>query len=518
MTAVRITGRALAADRATKALPIVVAQSFFIGAVGISIARTNSAAGNPALSDTLFINVEAHSIAFSALYFWVIPAVFLASVIGVSQTQAAIPRILKRFQGDLDRLNLSRKVEMPSKCLQKEGDQNRKSHGGIYSWQPLASRKNRGLRSLFSILIWGSQRQASNSKTPSQSNQPTSHVIPVPTQGPMASPSAPTYPDLEIDVPLAYSILIIGTLTSIIVSGFVPPEGWNCRQCGHLTICLAWLLSAALDSWLRRLESPKALFFLSFLKDSVITAATVTTIVVTQIGIFNRCSCFTNWGRNGLALPQMPDVAKVLRRRMSTVYPAAAFTSIVIELVIIPLILLFWYRDALRVFVQRDDRTSNWDWFRAIRRKVNNFPRRLRESFLRLRLGRVRSSRQDTRAAEQGMIQELIEMQPLAPTISEEPTDMAEEGSNDGESRPISSVPITTNTASESSSVNPQGPSQASVALLNEPRRRNTGSQEESSGAPSSSRRPWDNKPLPRKPLAARSPLNNVRPASSKGT
>ena len=134
MTAVRQTGRALAADRSTKFLPIIVAQTFFIAAVAIAMFRTKSAAGHGALSGTVFINIEAHSIAFSALYFWIIPAVFLSAVIGVSQTEAAIPRILRRFQVDLDRLNSSVIVQMPNNCLEQE--KRRVFSGGVYSWQP----------------------------------------------------------------------------------------------------------------------------------------------------------------------------------------------------------------------------------------------------------------------------------------------------------------------------------------------------------------------------------------------
>ena len=134
MTAVRQTGRALAADRSTKFLPIIVAQIFFIAAIAIAILRTVSAAKRDELSGTIFINVEAHSIAFSALYFWIIPAVFLSAVIGVSQTEAAIPRILRRFQVDLNRLDTPMSVQMPNHCLEKE--KARVFYGGIYSWQP----------------------------------------------------------------------------------------------------------------------------------------------------------------------------------------------------------------------------------------------------------------------------------------------------------------------------------------------------------------------------------------------
>ena len=93
--AIHQTADALAGDRATAFLPIIVAQTFFVGAIVIAVGRTASLANIS--SDTVYINVEAHSIAYSALYFWIILAVILSSVIGVSQTEASIPPHIKTY-------------------------------------------------------------------------------------------------------------------------------------------------------------------------------------------------------------------------------------------------------------------------------------------------------------------------------------------------------------------------------------------------------------------------------------
>lgn len=85
MYVIRQTAAALAADRATMYIPIVAAQVIFIGAIGVAFAKKAAVATANSPSPTTFINVEAHSISFSAQYFWIIPAVIVASVIGVSQ-------------------------------------------------------------------------------------------------------------------------------------------------------------------------------------------------------------------------------------------------------------------------------------------------------------------------------------------------------------------------------------------------------------------------------------------------
>lgn len=274
-SAIRQTGRALAADRSTKFLPIVVAQAFFIGAVGIAIFRTAAAAGARASSDTVFINVEAHSIAFSALYFWIIPAVFLSSIIGVSQTEAAIPRILRRFQIDVERLNLPNKIELPNECL--DNNEKRLLNGGIYSWQP--------------------------------------------------KKCTPSHERLTYHIVLPYSVVILGTMTGMIVSTLVPPDGLDCRHIGEILILIAWILSAQVDRWLNSTwhldeKEHSKLFWTTSIKDLLVTIATMGGIITTQIGVFNRCSCYTLWGKTGLPLPEMPDVAETLFNRLNTAYPA----------------------------------------------------------------------------------------------------------------------------------------------------------------------------------------------------
>ena len=376
-SAVRQTGRALAADRSTKFLPIIVAQTFFIGAVAIAVFRTASAAGASASSGTIFINVEAHSIAFSALYFWIIPAVWLSSVIGVSQTEAAIPRILRRFQTDIEHLNLPNQLELPNASL--NDIQKRIFHGGVYSWQPQE---------------W-----------------PLSHT------------------SLLNDNVLPNLIMIVGTVTGMAVSALVPPDGWDCRHIGEISIFLTWFMSAQVDVllvylWPLKTNNQNKLFWTTNIKDLVATVLTMGGIAITQIGIFNRCSCYTRWGRTGLALPEMPEVSKILFHRIKTVYPAIAFTGIGIELIVVPLFICIQYKDALRTFVQRDDRKSNAAWLWKTVKLYRGLKARLQAALPWNHLSPFKPRRTDTSAVERGALDESQEMQPLTQSIQEEPEGM----------------------------------------------------------------------------------------------
>ena len=412
-TAIYQTAEALAADRATKFLPIITALSIFIGAVGIAVGKTASAG---AFSETIFINREAHSIASSALYFWVIPAVFLSSVIGVSQTQAAIPRILRQLQNNLRLLSLPQQeeIEALNERLDKlnkrldEDEEGRKFYGGIYSWQPAK---------------WQWERSHENRPSTKRKAWFAYQLLQeiISTIGKFALS--------------ACLIVIVGPITGMIISGLIPPDGWSCRHIGQLIMCMAWILSAGLDTLFNYVVPLKdkthqtLLFYLTLTKDILITGVTVGWIIVVHVGYLHRCACYTRWGRVALALPEMPQVADKLSHRISTIYPGIVFASISLELIVIPSIIGFRYWDAFRVFMQRDDGVSNVGWFRKLWCKFSNTeePRRPRRS----RTANTEEGRAD-----------IPELQPTTPKANEDSSETHDptEGDNAGASHGVTGV------------------------------------------------------------------------------
>ena len=224
----------------------------------------------------------------------------------------------------------------------------------------------------------------------------------------------------------------MGTVTGMAVSALVPPDGWDCRHIGELLILLAWLLSARADVWLTLVwplekENQNTIFWITFVKDLAITIATMGGIITTQVGVFNRCSCWTRWGATGLALPEMPDTAHILFHRINTVYPAITFTSISIALIIIPLFISGKYKSALRTFVQRDDRKSNAIWLWHLLKRYHALKTTLRLKLRKTSVTISKGSRTNTVRVEEGHHNPLdsFEMQPLTLTWSEEPMDLS---------------------------------------------------------------------------------------------
>ncbi|KAH0534014.1 hypothetical protein FGG08_007377 [Glutinoglossum americanum] len=292
----------LAADRATKLLPVIVAEIIFITAMATAFVKISTSPPDPRNPTT----VETHSFAFALLSLWIIPAVFLSSVIGVSQTEGSIPRILGANRVDTDM---------------------RIRNGGIYSWQP--------------------------GKWPFQAGNGGG------TQAKYR----------RFLGPAALASVSIGLAGAILTSSLSPPTGWGCRQCAQASVFLVYLLSASLDIPIERSRA-EVRFQWAFVKDSVACLASVSTFLVVRLGIFNRCSCWTRFGRAGLALPQDPTVAEAGADLTRYHFPIIIGVSIALQVIFCILVGVL-FRDAIGAFMQEDDNESGWlaefsDWLRQL--------------------------------------------------------------------------------------------------------------------------------------------------------
>jgi hypothetical protein len=310
----------------------VVAQGFFIGTIIIALVRTKSLTTGP--SPATFINIEAYSIGFSALYFWITFAVYISSVIGASQTAAAIPRFLGELRDELILITEGRLGTLPHDF----DEATRIRSGGIYSWQP-GRQANR--IPAWSLRQWC--RAISRKGTPSA----TSPIV------------HPSFPGFFWSV-LPYLSLTLAAFTGWLISYLVPPVGWGCRNNGELTIYLIWLFSDLVEKVLWFGTHHRAEFWTILVKDFLCMGSTMGMVIAAQIGIYNSPECYTLWGRTGLALPGMASVAATLSHNLEKVYPTIMAVGIGIQLLILPAIVIRKYTLAIRVFLQRDDEQSNF--------------------------------------------------------------------------------------------------------------------------------------------------------------
>ena len=331
----------------------------------------------------MYIGIEAHGIAFSALFFWILPAVFLGSVIGISQTEATVPRILKRFHRDL-----SRKLSKPQKAICPDvgtrrrvdfwcnelqtcmcGKTERIYNGGIYSWK----RWNIAIISGEESTKTASQAYFARTGTAKFLLESTQTIqLEACPQGRVSSGKRQFLPYI-----LPYIILTAALASAALVSYRVPPDGFNCRLASELGIFGFWFVSALADvliscSIQHTAGERRRLTSITYLKDLAAIVATLGFTLATVVGVLNKCYCWANSGNSSIASPQRKDVDEILQHRIQVDYPAVMFSGIVVQLCLIPGWIWYCYRDAMGVFIQRDDGTSNFAWLKSAHRKTKS--------------------------------------------------------------------------------------------------------------------------------------------------
>ncbi len=264
-----------------------------------------------------------------------------------------MPRILRRlqtgFELELHPTGRDILIRLPTDVLDEAWA--RRVRGGIYSWQP---------------------------------NQLVQHTLKRPPAMLRVMPSL---------------LLIACGATAMLISGFVPPDGWEMRHCGEAALLLTWLVSHVATGVLKRYTRSHSHsgFWLTLAKDALVTVATMGGIVVTQVGVFNCCDSVTRWDRTGLALPEMPDVAAVLALRIRTLYPAIAFAGIALQITVVPVVVAVWYRHALMVFLQRDDENAGFGQLGGLGEDTGPPPRRRDLSSRDEEIGTIAVSKEGTR-------------------------------------------------------------------------------------------------------------------------
>lgn len=284
----------------------------------------------------------------------------ISSIIGVSQTEDAIPRILRRFSNEVHNEFPDWEIRLPNEYLTTGL---RERSGGIYSWQPEESRI--AVKNTIRRYDLHMSHRPANSGFWQKLRLLMLRCITM-------KPGSETLPLI---------IFTYGASTGVLISYLVPPVGFDCRHVGELLIALVWGLSTCLNNLpifsdlhsaneLLATQVRRKRFIFILWKDIAVTVLTMGGIILAQIGVFNQCACYTLWGRRGLALPENDSVSKTLFWRIDTSYPAIAFICVGFQLVVVPALLLRQYGLAVRVFLQRDDEKSNlprwvlrlWGW------------------------------------------------------------------------------------------------------------------------------------------------------------
>ncbi len=203
--------------------------------------------------------VEQFIQGFSLVFIWVITAVFIACLIGTTQTAESAPRILKRLFKHAD-------------IYMTDGDQSTRLRIDSDHWRPqlLERLSNGGIPSFRQDKWWSN-----------------------PDKGSCRAKATRATP-----VICSVSILIVasGTCFAWTLSALVPPEGFGCRQIGQACGLAIWIPSFIFQYLVARFLSGrghhKYAYRITLLKDTIASIAFLQVILIPQIGILNRSGMF----------------------------------------------------------------------------------------------------------------------------------------------------------------------------------------------------------------------------------
>jgi hypothetical protein len=161
---------------------------------------------------------------------------------------------------------------------------------------------------------------------------------------------------------LATFFVFFSVFVAAFISYRVPPEGVDSRTAAQIAILGVWVLSFVLHiastagmECYGHLHGCQAgngkearWHILTFVKDTIFELATTSSILVTQLGIFNRRDCFTLWGRVPVMLPEIDEVKEVFMRRIAGEWLGVTSAWVVLEIVVWGMV-WWWYQEAVKV-------------------------------------------------------------------------------------------------------------------------------------------------------------------------
>lgn len=113
-----------------------------------------------------------------------------------------------------------------------------------------------------------------------------------------------------------------------------PPGGLNCRNIMIISITLLWLFSCFL-TWSLSCLNKQARWISILVKDAVVALTSILLIVLSSVGLYNSCRCWSGYyhpGRNHTQVPLNPNAE--FEHNYSYLYPALVIPCLLLQVMI----------------------------------------------------------------------------------------------------------------------------------------------------------------------------------------
>ena len=253
------------------------------------------------------LNRTAHTIAFAILYSWLIPAAVMSASVGGFASTRVGRRVIREIKDELrDDWTIADPADVDYLSTV------RLPFSGGFVLEDTTK-----LEGSFSFFGSYSFRHNTSLKFPSPSALETRRAH---------SWNRPNWFLLLLScVPV-----ILATLTAVLLSWMLPPNGLGCRSLTQLVFCVTWFLSALFTKLTGKLFSGKYHFRLVIMKDLILTIMQLGFMVSAFVGYYNSCLCWSNYfslTRRGPAFMEVVqhEVLDVMVRKK---WPVIAFVGL----------------------------------------------------------------------------------------------------------------------------------------------------------------------------------------------
>jgi len=215
---------------------------------------------------------RAHTLAFSILYSWLIPAVVVSANVGGFAKTRAGRRVIREIK---DELQDDWTIADPADVTYLSTVSLPLSDGPVL-------KDTTGLEESFSFFGSYSFRHNMSLKFPSPSALETRR--------------AHTWNRPNWFLLLLSCIPVLtATFNAVLLSWMHPPNGLGCRSLTEITFCISWLLSALFTKLTGKLFSGKYYFRVVIVKDLILAVIQVGFRLAALVGYYNSCLCWSNY-------------------------------------------------------------------------------------------------------------------------------------------------------------------------------------------------------------------------------
>ncbi|KAF2261446.1 hypothetical protein CC78DRAFT_619403 [Lojkania enalia] len=246
----------------------------YVVAISLAFIKVNSGEYN---------NRTGHSIAFGVLHSWLIPAVFMTSLVGSYQTKSATRRILLRMLKDTGMMQILPVVSTASDDIPE-------------SFSEYIRLTTQAETSAYRYEVRETDLESTKFPQHLQSGTIDYRLLEWCGGNPSFSPQQFSHGTKRKSLSILATIpFVLSTLSAVFISYLNPTRGVGCRIIHQLAFFASWLLSALLTWVLGHITSSSYCHWRwTLLKDAVIFAPQLISFCGAFVGWYNSCYCWSS--------------------------------------------------------------------------------------------------------------------------------------------------------------------------------------------------------------------------------